>query len=75
MGATINNGQQPKSQGGLKAFYWGQIFGMYSAVVTTLKQFSSPGGFLTYALHHLKNQNNLFDLTCNNETKKMTHDS
>ena len=37
MGATIKNGQHPKPQGGLKAFYCHQIVGMDSAVGTTQK--------------------------------------
>ena len=31
--------------------------------------------FLTYALHHHKKQNHLFELTCYNKTKIMTHGS
>ena len=54
MGASIKNGQQPKPQGGLKALYCHQIFGMDSAAVTAQKLFSSHGGFPTYALRITK---------------------
>ena len=62
MGVTINkkstttepppkNGQQPKSLGGLNAFYWYQIFALDSAVVEEQEMFSSHGGLLTNAMY------------------------
>ena len=63
MGVTINkkstttepppyNGQQPKPQGGLNAFYWYQIFALDSAVVEVQEMFSSHGCHLTNAKYH-----------------------
>ena len=46
------NGQQPKPQGGLNAFYWYQIFAHDSAVVEVQEMFSSHGGHLTNAMYH-----------------------
>ena len=36
----------------LNAFYWYQIFALYSAVVETQNMLSSHGGFLTVAMNH-----------------------
>ena len=44
------NGQQPKSLGGLKAFYWYQIFALDSAVVEVQEMFGSHGRLLTIAM-------------------------
>ena len=63
MGVTINkkstttepspwNGQQPKPPGGLKGFYWHQIFALDSAVVEVQEMFSSHGGHLINAMCH-----------------------
>ena len=38
--------------GGLRAFYWYQIFTLDSTVVETQNMLSSGGGFLTIAMHH-----------------------
>ena len=54
------NGQQPKPPGGLKAFYWYQIFALDSAVVEVQEMFSSHGGHLTNAMyHHGKHSNQI----------------
>ena len=39
-----------KTMRGLNAFYWYQIFAIYSAVVEAQKMLSSHGGFLTIAM-------------------------
>ena len=46
------NGQQPKPQRGLNAFYLYQIFALDSAVVEVQEMFSSNGGHLTNAMYH-----------------------
>ena len=48
----LNNGQQPKSLGGLNAFYWYQVLTLGSAVVEVQEPFSSHRGLLTNAIYH-----------------------
>ena len=67
MMSRINDEQQPKplvcvcvGGGGLNVFYWRQIFALdYVFVVKTQKIFSSHGGFLTNAMHHQKQSNQI----------------
>ena len=60
-----------KAYGGIKEFYWYQIFALDSAVVEAQEMFSSHGGFLTIVMYHHRET---IKITHYNETEKKAHD-